>query len=283
MLKDFVNKTPALKGGSDMKKVRLAILTVFIFLFAASLAKAVPVSLSGTAYWDLQVSVGSGTGIGAGIIADDGDTHLPPDPPAGISLPDVQVFEVSSDIDDDSSDDVYAFAVYDAGINLIEAYVVGFAYDPATSTTDTEWFSALSRVTVMSETFTGFNAFSISFDWEFDVDFGGGEGDAKIAFGLVDYTDPDDPAVVYYEIWEYDPLGDISGTYSWSIDTLDPTHVYLFGIGARAFLEGVENADGYVDVYIYNIDAQATPEPTSVLLAGAGLVALGIWGRRKSK
>ncbi len=265
-----------------MKKVRLAILTVFIFLFAASLAKAVPVSLFGTAYWDLQVSVGSGTEIGDGIIADDGDYYLPPDPPAGIPLPDFQEFEVFYDIDDDDVDDVYAYAMYDVD-DYINAFVYGFAYDPATSTTDTEWFSALSRVAVMSETFTGFNAFSISFDWEFDVDFVGGEGDAEIAFGLVDYTDPADPAVVYYEIWEYDPLGDTSGTYSWSIDTLDPTHVYLFGIGARAFLEGEEGADGYVDVYISNIDAQATPEPASVLLAGAGLVALGIWGRRKSK
>ena len=258
-----------------MKKVRLAILTVFIFLFAASLAKAVPVSLSGTAYWDLQVSVGSGTEIGQ-----DGDTYLPPDPPAGIPLPDAQVFEVSSDIDDDTYDDVYAYAMYGVNTDYIEAYVDGYAVDVSNNT---EWFSALSRVAVMSETFTGFNAFSISFDWEFDVDFGGGEGDAEIAFGLVDYTDPADPVVVYYEIWEYDPLGDTSGTYSWSIDTLDPTHVYLFGIGARAFLEGEEGADGYVDVYISNIDAQATPEPASVLLAGAGLVALGIWGRKKSK
>ena len=260
-----------------MRRVQEVILMVVIFLFSlfsANLVKAAPVGLSGTAYWDMQVAVGSGTGIGDGIIVDDNDTYLPPNPPAGNTLPDSKEYEAS-----DPDGYMYAYASYGVETDWIDVYVNGYALDQ--SIANIEWFSALSRVAVMSETFTGFNAFSISFDWEFDVDFGGGEGDAKIGFGLVDYTDPTSPSVVYEDIWAYDPLGDTNGTYSWSINTLDPTHVYLFGIGAKAFLEGEEGSEGSVDVYISNINAQATPEPASVLLVGAGLVALGMWVRKR--
>ena len=255
--------------------------TFLVFLFFtlvfAGFAWAVPVSLDSVAYWDVQVDVGSGTGIGNGTIAEDGDTHLPPDPPAGNPLPDSKEYEVF-----DPDGYMYAYASYGVETDWIDVFVNGFAIDKSTS--NTEWFSTLSKVASRSESFTGVNAFSISFDWEFTVNWGGGDGEAKIGFGLLDYTDPSDPHIFYSEVWLYDPL-DSSGTYTWSTNALDPTHVYLFGIGAKAFLEGIENSEGSIDVYIHNINADISrsviPEPASVLLVGAGLLALGIWGRRK--
>jgi len=244
-------------------------------LLPSPLAKAASVTPTGV-YWDLEVSYGSGTTT----LDSDSDSYLTPSiPPITNGLPDANSVEVY-----DNNYYFDAHAEYSANVTSLEAYVEGFA--DGSYSTNSDWYSALSKVAIASDPFTGAPLFTLSFDWTVDMDFDSAynTGDAKIAVGIIDWTqttDPNNPVVVAQDIFDY--ADSDSGTYtnSWN---LDPTHAYIFGVGALASISGSEDyLGGSVDVYIDNLHASTVPEPASVFLVGAGLLALAAGYRRGRK
>ena len=243
-------------------------------LLLSPLAKAASVTPTGV-YWDLEVSYGSGTTT----LDSDSDSFLTPSiPPITNGLPNANSVEV---LDNNYYFDAYAD--YSADVTSLEAYVEGFADNPLTAT---DWYTALSKAAIASDPFSGASIFTLSFDWTVDMDFDSAynTGLAKIAVGIIDWTqttDPNNPVVVAKVIFDYTDSD--SGTYtnSWN---LDPTHAYIFGVGALASISGSEDIwGGSVDVYIDNLRASTVPEPASVFLVGAGLFALAVGYRRGRK
>ena len=235
-------------------------------------------------YWDLEVSYGSGSGVGDGVIDSDSDSWLTPGIPHQYSLPRSDSLEVY-----DTNGYFYSYAEYDADVNYLYVDAEGFA-DGDYSDNDTDWYSALSKVAIASDPFTGAPLFTLSFDWEVDFDdnmnTSANTGEAKIAVGLIDWTETTNPTnpvfVDTYDLFTY--TIDDSGTYSRTWTGLDPTHEYIFGIGALASIYGFEDDwGGYVEVEITNLKANAVPEPATMFLFGIGVLAAGASrGRRRS-
>ncbi len=226
-------------------------------------------------YWDMDVAYGSGQQT----IGSDSDSWLTPGIPHQYGLPKADFLEIY-----DANGYFDAYAEYDADVNYLYVDAEGFA--DGDYSTNTDWYSALSKVAIASNPFTGAPLFTLSFDWEVNMDFDStyNTGEAKIGIGLIDWTlttDPNNPVVVAQEVYDY--YDSDSGTYtnSW---TLDPTHEYIFGIGALASIYGSEDDwGGYVEVEITNLKANAVPEPATMFLFGIGVLAAGtIKGRRRS-
>ncbi|WP_022854240.1 PEP-CTERM sorting domain-containing protein [Thermodesulfatator atlanticus] len=254
-----------------MKRVFFLLFCVFAIICWSGSSFATQVEPVGV-YWDLQVSYGSGNQT----IDSDSSQYLTPTLPHAYQVPYTDFIEVFYD------PFFAAYAEYSADVDELSAYVEGYA--DGSYSGDTDWYYALSKVAVGSNLFSGQPQFVLSFDWsvDFDFDTAYNTGRAGYAVGLIDWTettDPNNPVFVHQETVFFND--DDSGHYenSWS---LDPTHEYLFGVGILAQISGAEDEwGGYVDAQITNLNAQAVPEPASMLLVGAGLGALALFGLRK--
>ena len=225
-------------------------------------------------YWDLQASYGSGSGVGDGVIVSNSTQWLTP------SIPHEYLISSNGSLWVDTGwGNQYAYADYSVNETSLDAAVYGFAQDVSTNT---DWYYALSKVAIASNPFGGQPQFVLTFDWNIDFEFDTAYNwRAGYAVGLIDWTettDPYDPVFVHQETVFF--TDNASGHYenSWNID---PTHEYIFGVGILAEISGVEDAEGDVYIEITNLNAQAVPEPASMLLVGAGLGALALFGRRK--
>jgi len=256
-----------------MKRVFWGIFLSIFFGFM-TYAWAVQVNPVGV-YWDLQASYGSGSGVGNGTIDSESSQYLTPSLPHQYTIPKDKELVL-----EDSDGYFYVYSSYNA-TNTDNFYALIFGMADEDYSTNTDWYYALSKVAVASNPFGGESLFTLSFDWNIDFDFDTvyDSGRAGYAVGLIDWTettDPNNPVFVHQEKVFF--TDDASGHYenSWS---LDPTHEYLFGVGILAEISGTSYADSFVE--ITNLNAQAVPEPASMLLVGAGLGALALFGQKK--
>ena len=261
-----------------MRKIISFLVVLLCGIVSVSWAYQVPPT---GVYWDMEVAYGSGSNIGDGTLNSEQDSYLTPSIPHSNGLPDTSSLEIS-----ESNDLFYAYSDWSADTDEIDADVQGYA-DGTYSTTDTDWYSALSKVAVGSNLFDGATTFSLTFDWEtyFDIsNTTNNSGTTKYAVGLIDWTlttDPNNPSYVYNQVFEIS--SETSGSFSQSWN-LDPTHQYLWGVGALAELTGYEDSNGgAVGITLENFNPQATPvpEPATLFLLGSGLGLVGLASRKK--